>query len=802
MFTRQKENPEFFRIHFTGACRQISVNPMLPFILTATTSEITVYDIEAKGLIAAKDYTSMSNHIHLRWLEHDIPTFAVVSSASLDVLELTPNTSNEDPARGTLKSVYFEDSKPGLLHILPGFICQYVGKFVARKFTVGFEEEVSVPISDHMPVPLHAGNILTDSGGLCERQDDKCVYILSKFDRRLYRLRHWLCMTTCFPDETNDREDEDGNGFTFGGAKSELLCEMKFPKSDWNLIPCDLRRNRNLVVIMLKVDRFAQDCSCFLVYQIKSRQIVCAKTFARDVAFIDETNLLLLSPSGDSISYKNISISSLLQDSHSTELSGGLVGKRIFYITQKIYIVASNGDQQCLIRGNSEESNIIFDYGENVLSMKALATSTCFALATNQRVVIFNQDLMKISEYRGNIDCATICGLGSHCVAFLDFPGKFSLCNLFFCYFVHNSIFLMLGNSPSLRYLNCLTSSTFSTGVICNLPKSSKNQRYSLLQLTSDRLVYFDSSEFVCHSHDDEFEFPMAITQPLASLLEPFVCNALCLPDENILRDVINKFGRKHSHFPHRENEGIGCKGTYLNFFDIFSIYLILPDLVFNLIGIGLTDTVYEVLLAHEKVEAAKLLLLGTTQLSSASTSQVLPEWLPSSIRKKLLNNPDLVLPCIGGYTGRRARNIMSMSLALSSLSAGDVTKAIAYLQYSGHEDANRVLIELLLNREADDIGMESLDILATQQNQTGKFAKLLLQLKEKQRRREDNRSDEERKEIDVDFDCIPPISNCDYTEFQTSAITQHLTEQSNDKTKQVNNDRWNTPLQDSHHVW
>jgi len=234
----------------------------------------------------------------------------------------------------------------------------------------------------------------------------------------------------------------------------------------------------------------------------------------------------------------------------------------------------------------------------------------------------------------------------------------------------------------------------------------------------------------------------------------------------------------------------------------MFSICLILPNFVFNLIGIGLTDTVYEALLAHQKVEAAKLLLLGTTQLSSASTAKVLPEWLPSSIRKKLLNDPDLVLPCIGGYTGRRARNIMSMSLALSSLSAGDVTKAIAYLQYSGHEDANRVLIELLLNREADDIGMESLDILATQQNQTGKFAKLLLQLREKQRKREDNRSDEERKDIDVDFDCILPISNCDYNEFQTSAITQHLTEQSNDEAKQVNNDKWNTPLQDSHHVW
>ena len=55
--------------------------------------------------------------------------------------------------------------------------------------------------------------------------------------------------------------------------------------------------------------------------------------------------------------------------------------------------------------------------------------------------------------------------------------------------------------------------------------------------------------------------FPMPITHPLASLLEPLVSNALCKEDDQLLRKVIDRFGRKTTNLPHMENEGIGCSG-------------------------------------------------------------------------------------------------------------------------------------------------------------------------------------------------------------------------------------------------
>lgn len=124
------------------------------------------------------------------------------------------------------------------------------------------------------------------------------------------------------------------------------------------------------------------------------------------------------------------------------------------------------------------------------------------------------------------------------------------------------------GTCPALRYLNTLPSKKFLSNVICNIPKPcnryQRNDDYLLVNLSPDRMIYLKSSSCTHQQSSQESPrvlFPMPITHPLASLLEPLISNALSTNDDELLRKVIDKFGRKLNPFPHMENEGIGCSG-------------------------------------------------------------------------------------------------------------------------------------------------------------------------------------------------------------------------------------------------
>ena len=120
-----------------------------------------------------------------------------------------------------------------------------------------------------------------------------------------------------------------------------------------------------------------------------------------------------------------------------------------------------------------------------------------------------------------------------------------------------------LGRAPTLRYLNALKNIKFSSKVICSIPfhvNQRSLKRYTLLHLLPDRFIYLHSSSGSL-SKRSTIEFPIPITQPLASLLEPLIANALSINNDALLRQVIDKFGRKLSNLPHLENEGIGCSG-------------------------------------------------------------------------------------------------------------------------------------------------------------------------------------------------------------------------------------------------
>ena len=70
---------------------------------------------------------------------------------------------------------------------------------------------------------------------------------------------------------------------------------------------------------------------------------------------------------------------------------------------------------------------MLLEPGEEVLNIVGLTckqTSNYIAVATNRRVAILSDDLVKLNEYMCTIRCPTLCPIGSNCVAFLDVSGK------------------------------------------------------------------------------------------------------------------------------------------------------------------------------------------------------------------------------------------------------------------------------------------------------------------------------------------------------------------------------------------
>ena len=208
--------------------------------------------------------------------------------------------------------------------------------------------------------------------------------------------------------------------------------------------------------------------------------------------------------------------------------------------------------------------------GEEAISIVQLPSDvtgrTCLSVATQRRVLLISAASLNIlAEILVKPTCGALAPLGPCCVAFSSASTPNG------------------GGDAKIRYLSCLRArSPSSRGIIATIPCPRFGYApYLFFGLHPDRLLYLAAhcgTRLVEHGADrDVFLMPLAITRP-AFPLEPLIASALCCDNDakgvadladdigtqELLRCIIEKFGRKTNPFPHAEGEGIGTQGETL----------------------------------------------------------------------------------------------------------------------------------------------------------------------------------------------------------------------------------------------
>ena len=241
-------------------------------------------------------------------------------------------------------------------------------------------------------------------------------------------MRFWLCSSSSKSNDMKREEFVEGHEVEFEGSNTIPICELKFSSDSLHFVPCRIRHFKCKVAILFKADYFLSDPSRFIIYDLNSRGTICTKFSVRDVSFIDENNILILSESGETIVPYNILTKTEGNPIHLSNNS--MKGSQIFYLNKKIYMIAFDGTRQCLIHGyiGSSDKVLWLEPGEEALNVIALpnysTSSYNIAMSTNRRIVIASEDLMKLNEHFGNFQCPSLFPLGSHCIAFFDCTGE------------------------------------------------------------------------------------------------------------------------------------------------------------------------------------------------------------------------------------------------------------------------------------------------------------------------------------------------------------------------------------------
>jgi hypothetical protein len=305
------------------------------------------------------------------------------------------------------------------------------------------------------------------------------------------------------------------------------------------------------------------------------------------------------------------------------------------------------------------------------------------AVATNRRVLILSPEnkMAVVGEMAVSMAPNSLVPVGSFTVAFCSFDHK-------------------------IRYLSGLPG-RFGTGLIATLPMPRYGYNpHLLLAVRPDRLLHF---EWHCGTRlvevgqpSSAFLLPTAITRP-ALLLEPMMANAIStggkdVGNQQFLRVIAEKFGRKVTSITHGDEEGIG------NF------------------GAGLTPKVFELLSQYELKEAASWFLTGTVSFDRLANSRLMPGWMPVSAKAHAAIDADTNLHIIANgdqYFSEYVKspdNNMTSSLprptdpssfyckeyALIALKKGNVLDAFKMLDIAGTESSDAVLLQLSLALQLD----------------------------------------------------------------------------------------------------
>jgi hypothetical protein len=326
----------------------------------------------------------------------------------------------------------------------------------------------------------------------------------------------------------------------------------------------------------------------------------------------------------------------------------------------------------------------------------------CIAISTNRRVLLLSDKLVPLAKYEGKVSSDSLASIGSHGIAFFSEDYK-------------------------LRYLCCLEQN-LACGTIASLTLPLGGQMsYHLLALRPERFVYTaiqnKSRVIELGQNINSLTVNNAITRP-AMLLEPMIANALCEADQpsestNLLRAVIEKFGRKSAAFPHGDDEGIGTGGT------------------------GLTPRAFEMLSLHGLKHPASWLLTGTTDFQRSSNTTVLPPWIPAQSKSIGAMNADARLHVVANgdaylcdYIRSPDQNMASTlprptdpstrlchEWAKQAMEEGDIAGALKLLDFSGSESSDGELLNIILSLQlgsSADI-TKVLDVLSGRDDNTAR---------------------------------------------------------------------------------
>jgi hypothetical protein len=316
------------------------------------------------------------------------------------------------------------------------------------------------------------------------------------------------------------------------------------------------------------------------------------------------------------------------------------------------------------------------DQDEEVLSLVGLQGDVSgyrnFALATSSRVLILSSGLTLSAEARKVVATSSLSPLGSFAV--------------------------MFSTDRSVRYLCCLDDA-LSTGDVMTLRQASHgNVTSCLMAARPDRFLFCPAqcgvrlAELVKSSVG--FQLPVPETRP-AMLLEPMVANAVCLGGKqssstSVLRIVIEKFGRNVGSLAHGEREGIGPHGA------------------------GITARTFEILDRYGLKHPASWLLTGTVKFSRATSTKVLPPWLPIGPKSLAAQNTDAMLHIISQGDSYFSEYIKDPDHnAVSTLPRQ--SDAVAYLCREYANDAVRKGMPVDALKTLDICGAPSADGLALQ---------------------------------------------------------------------------------------
>ncbi|CAB9512092.1 expressed unknown protein [Seminavis robusta] len=546
--------------------------------------------------------------------------------------------------------------------------------------------------------------------------------------------RHWLCRTLC-GDRKETQPDEEANQFdddeehAVGGGVSSVICELE-SKALSGLSPCRIVRCRGTAVVAVPfrpalghhvatgpLSNLSSDCvSIALVEEAKAGPASIEVVEGRDVVFVpsrDSTiRSLVLGRDGSSLScYQKTSsgwdkgkdfrpiLGVDADDSfveaqrvfflkNDTKHGLAVVGKRYSDGLTCILCGPWGGADQ--ISGDSwtallpelspRESCLWLDEGEDIQSIISLPNrpdvSPKFAVSTTRRVLILSSTLSVLAESTMEVNGA-MAPLGSSAVAFSTRDAR-------------------------IRYLCCLRGK-LSSGIIVTLPTQLGSASSLLLALRSDRILYlrWHSGSSLIEFKDDpnSFLLPMVSTKPVL-VLEPLVANAICEGATNgqsteLLRLVIERFGRKVSSISHGEEEGVGNKGS------------------------AITPRVYELLSKHGLKHASSWLLTGSVQFDRSTNSKILPPWIPNSAKKEAAYNGDALLHLVANgdqYLSEYVRDpdpnrqsnlprcadstsFLCREFGLEALANGQTDDAFKMLDLVGSESTECMLLQLSLLR-------------------------------------------------------------------------------------------------------